>query len=896
MADVTKDVKIRYSAEDRASSTMKQMGKAAGDAQMSFTKLAGAVALGNAAFSIAEGAITAVLRGVVNFGKESLDSALSLERLDATLPVLAANTGRTMEEVNQLVNSIREQNKSMKEAKEITQGILLANLSQVDALNLLNKARDIGATVGKSSADVNRIILDSMQQMNPQMLKQVGISVSAKVAFEDMATALHKNVSELSTAEKQQAIFNETMKQGEKFAGAYDQAMKTGAKNLLSAKDAFEDVKTVVGGLMKDVVLPLAETVLGLIRSFRAWAFTADNELNPQLQHMADIIYQVIVPNMIYLINVVIDFGKTFFEVLNSFNEMLADTGKSTEDQIGGMNSTFQYFVRNIGVAFLSVAAVSKALISAFVGFGSAMVGAGQAAWNAIITSVQYGAKFITDKINLIIRGYNVIAKLLNRDIVPEINVDLSKYLVPDSAIAANLDRAASSFSKIVDNARADIANIADFAKTTTDRIINPPEYKRKGVELSQFFAQGIADGAGAVADAAGKAGSAAKDQLEKMFDELKKKGDNIDELIKEVKDKTKEWRDILLSVEDTYAGVAQKLNDAGISIEGITDSSRELERTHKETFDILNADLKRYADNAIQVKNSIADVTDKIANLKKEQQGALASQQQDTVKTAAEKIVEIEQNVKDLRDKLSLETNADEVNRLKKSLDEQQAILMKHADFITANQDEIDQARHMASLDEVSQIIEVGKQKAAAIKKEYEDKVAALEQEKVALQDRYDTEVALVKQTHEAIQAELDAASADYAKYIAAQEDLTNSYIGTEIAKYNQLAAAIRNAQQGSATTFTTSQQDALNKFTEIPKMASGGIVTKPTLVLAGEAGAEAIIPLNKSGGFGTINVMQGAHVTVAGEADEKRLADTVAKEIARVLQAQRAGLATAF
>src|SRR5690606_19505675 len=39
------------------------------------------------------------------------------------------------------------------------------------------------------------------------------------------------------------------------------------------------------------------------------------------------------------------------------------------------------------------------------------------------------------------------------------------------------------------------------------------------------------------------------------------------------------------------------------------------------------------------------------------------------------------------------------------------------------------------------------------------------------------------------------------------------------------------------------------------IPALAAGGIVTRPTLALVGEAGPEAVVPLDGSG-FGTINI----------------------------------------
>lgn len=45
------------------------------------------------------------------------------------------------------------------------------------------------------------------------------------------------------------------------------------------------------------------------------------------------------------------------------------------------------------------------------------------------------------------------------------------------------------------------------------------------------------------------------------------------------------------------------------------------------------------------------------------------------------------------------------------------------------------------------------------------------------------------------------------------------------------------------------------------IPRLAAGGIVTRPTLAMIGEAGAEAVVPLSRGGGMGTtINVYAAA------------------------------------
>jgi hypothetical protein len=53
--------------------------------------------------------------------------------------------------------------------------------------------------------------------------------------------------------------------------------------------------------------------------------------------------------------------------------------------------------------------------------------------------------------------------------------------------------------------------------------------------------------------------------------------------------------------------------------------------------------------------------------------------------------------------------------------------------------------------------------------------------------------------------------------------------------------------------------------------KMAAGGIVTRPTNALIGEAGAEAVIPLSKMGGMGTtVNITVNGSVTSASDLTE--------------------------
>jgi hypothetical protein len=58
----------------------------------------------------------------------------------------------------------------------------------------------------------------------------------------------------------------------------------------------------------------------------------------------------------------------------------------------------------------------------------------------------------------------------------------------------------------------------------------------------------------------------------------------------------------------------------------------------------------------------------------------------------------------------------------------------------------------------------------------------------------------------------------------------------------------------------------DTGNLAASVPHMASGGIVTRPTFALIGEAGPEAVVPLNRASGLGGGNVEAHIHLYLDG------------------------------
>jgi len=63
-----------------------------------------------------------------------------------------------------------------------------------------------------------------------------------------------------------------------------------------------------------------------------------------------------------------------------------------------------------------------------------------------------------------------------------------------------------------------------------------------------------------------------------------------------------------------------------------------------------------------------------------------------------------------------------------------------------------------------------------------------------------------------------------------------------------------------------------------DAPRLALGGIVTRPTFAMVGEAGPEAVIPLSKAGGMmpGSSNVANIA-INVQGYLDDRARRDLI-------------------
>jgi hypothetical protein len=300
--------------------------------------------------------------------------------------------------------------------------------------------------------------------------------------------------------------------------------------------------------------------------------------------------------------------------------------------------------------------------------------------------------------------------------------------------------------------------------------------------------------------------------------------------------------------------------------------SGKQAEEAFKKLADAAN-------DSMGKIDDALADTNANIAEIQKNIDALFTSRAEDNQKNQeklANAFVKEYQDIEDLKTSIAEETDAKKRKLLQQELADAEAELAKHANVEQLYSAEISNAKEYASKSDFERAISDFQSETMLIEQKFQLEYQKL-QEKLVNEQTTQTALLELKK-----QGEMMAA-----QFVLAGEKVTVDSVNRQIAAYNQLAEAVKNAKSGKTTGLAASGSaeaaKGLSKSFTIPAMADGGIVTRPTIAMVGEAGAEAIIPLNRSGGMGggTVN---NININWSGAVDE-RSAESVAKEIVKQL-----------
>lgn len=935
------EVELIIKARDEATATLKKISdalgvtqketkkasEAAAASQSSFAKMAGAVGLGTIAADAAMsayGSLTGFLKGTVSAAAEA---QAGQAQLAAVLTSTGGAAGVTAVMANELASSLAKTTTFTDDQILSAENLALTftGISKDVFPAFIQNVLDVSTAMGQ---DLNSSVIQLGKALNDPI---EGISALTRVGVnftEQQKKQIETLVKSGKTLEAQKIIVQEMNKE---FGGSAAAAANTYDGQM-------KRLNNTVGEIQENIGMKLLPGLTALSTAFLTVAnagMDATAEGNNYLKGVQEIIDASRVQGLTH-------------EQTQKKLEDYAEQQRQTAAGANNLSTTFYDMVQaSKAVAHgmlqmvFSMAGWAVALGGAIYIWGTFVVDVIQGFWK-MLTSAKDILPKIGEAIVLGLAGKADEAKALLSSVVKD-----SFDFTDTKNAAAGVWAAAKPF---FDEANKE----GEKARAAFDQINTRSNYKPAFLTPANA-PRNLGGGGPGGADATKKAKEQKElaEKLKQLWFDLGKLGDKIKDDIADAKQKTEEWLGIVKMQEDAYASLGVKLTDAGISVAGITDQTKVLERSHEETMKSLISDMQRYGDQAVDAKNKVTDIGKEIEKLKSDQDKALAANSKETIAAAVEEAAKLQQKLEDAKKTLAeagtyahviadaFDTTGkkvghydtgiveyhkpisdDEKDQLNKTIAETNAILNKQAQFVKDNDAEIKKARDLANMDDIAKTIELGRQKEEQIKAEYASKIAAAEAEQKLEQTKYDTAIAMLKESNEKIKVENEAAKKDYAKYLLANSDLSNSYIQTEINKYNQLAMAIQNSAKGTTTKFTpeesallaaykkdgaaaadAAQAAASGSAASVQHRANGGVVMPGQPYMVGENGPEMFMPqaagsILPSGSNGAIqiHIMEGASVSVANRGDIDSLADVVAQRLARVLQSQRSGLATAM
>jgi hypothetical protein len=202
-------------------------------------------------------AFGAALRGVRK-GLEAIGGALmmaaDIEVLDAIMLHTGKSAGHTAEKLLEVKEGIMKLGIAEKEAIQLEQRFIQAQLDVSKALKIARISQDAAAIARMDSSEAALQITDAINKQRPILLKQFGINVQLEKATAKYAKTLGKTRDELTSSERKQALYNAVMEESQSITGAYVTAMSKVGKQMTSLARHHKTAQASIGKLFLPVL------------------------------------------------------------------------------------------------------------------------------------------------------------------------------------------------------------------------------------------------------------------------------------------------------------------------------------------------------------------------------------------------------------------------------------------------------------------------------------------------------------------------------------------------------------------------------------------------------------------------------------------------------------------
>ncbi|HOI17615.1 MAG TPA: hypothetical protein PK036_14860, partial [Geobacteraceae bacterium] len=235
----TLGIEVRSSSVDTASNSLDRFERESKNAETA----AGKLTQTNGQLSSSFASVTrymqaaAAAMGLWKLAEYIKDAALlaaRYETLGAAMNVVGNNAGYTARQMAEYQKELQKTGIAMIEARESLTRMASAHMDLSKAAQLARIAQDAAVIGGINSSEAFSRMVSGIQRGETEILKTIGINVNFENSYKNLADQLGKTSKELTETEKVTARTNAVMDQGTSISGAYEAAMGTAGKQLLS--------------------------------------------------------------------------------------------------------------------------------------------------------------------------------------------------------------------------------------------------------------------------------------------------------------------------------------------------------------------------------------------------------------------------------------------------------------------------------------------------------------------------------------------------------------------------------------------------------------------------------------------------------------------------------------
>lgn len=171
--------------------------------------------------------INVVLTGTQKIFSDLAFASVELESTMVTMQLVAERTGRSFGEVMSIVNSEVDAFASRGPIMQSALRLMSTSLDNSQIQQFIQLVKDGSAAMGEQANVQLPLVASGFRRLNANVLDNIGVNVRLDKVQRQVAKNLGVSVQDLTNAQIEQGLFNEMLRQGEVFLGAYEEQVNT---------------------------------------------------------------------------------------------------------------------------------------------------------------------------------------------------------------------------------------------------------------------------------------------------------------------------------------------------------------------------------------------------------------------------------------------------------------------------------------------------------------------------------------------------------------------------------------------------------------------------------------------------------------------------------------------